>query len=552
MDKKQTPKASPGLFVQDQAPIYSEQPVRSLPGLLRKRAVVQPTEFCLILEKGQVARTLPSGVHTVGWSVLDPGQSYRSVGRLRRDAFSLPLRFYRLGDDTNEPLDAFSEATVVVTDPVTFYKFAVAGRQQLTSRHLGGVVSAAVQVILDRLAARTEFGPSALKSDPAKGEELTRQVADNLEGHLRERGLRMQKVNPLLFRPSRDTEALMEEALTLQSELVSAAREDRTKFREKVELFASRALEIELASSSEVDALRAAASAPAEDPAGIFTDFVQKCVEKLTGQAADRARRLPVGGQKALAVATPYRVSLAWLDALLGWIVLGAIIAAIAVAPPVLLFFRDKIDLDPRLFVGGAYGGIVGVITIAQFCRWTVQRWEQWRRKQREQETSEPAWFQRWLSMDAARVDETIRHQIASELEQGPVVDLREAARESHAESKLQDAQALRRLGEDVRYLAQLVRSAEYASSALRLTSREALQRGARLVGFEEESLRLTRIVAAQAKELRVKVETAAAAPVDVGKVSDASDALRRHFSNRTVMIAGGLPRALSAKPQST
>lgn len=551
MDKKQTPKASPGLVVQDQAPIYSEQPVRSLPGLLRKHAVVQPTEFCLVLEKGQVERTLSPGVHTVGWSVLDTGQSYRSVGRLRRDAFSLPLRFYRLGDDTNEPLDAFSEATVVVTDPITFYKFAAAGRPHLTSRQLGGAVSAAVQVILDRLAAWPQFGPSALKSDPAKGEELTNLVADNLGGHLREKGLRLQKVNPLLFRPSRETEALVEEALTLQSELASAAREDRTKFREKVELFASRALEIELASSSEVDVLRAAAGGSSDDPAGILVDFVQNCVGRLTGQAADRARRLPVGRPPSTA-AGPYRVSLAWLDALLGWIVLGAVIAAVLVAPPVLLMFKDRIDLDPRLFVGGAYGALVGVITIAQFCRWAVQRWEQWRRKQREQETSEPTWFERWLSTDAARVDETIRHQIASELEQGPVVDLREAARASHAESKTQDAQALRRLGEDVRYLAQLVRSAEYASSALRLNSRDALQRGARLVSFEEESLRLARILTAQAKDLRTKAQTDAAALADVSKVSDASDALRRHFSNRTVMIAGGLTPALSAKPQNT
>jgi hypothetical protein len=537
MAKAKDHKAEAVRIPQDQATIYSELPVRDLPGFFWKRLTIQPGEMSLLIEKGQVRRhPLGPGEHTVGWRLLGFGPSRRAVARLRVDPFSLPLRFYRLGDDRDEPLDGFTQATAVVTDPNKFYQVGVAGRQRLTASQLGNAVAASVQVILDQLA--TSFGPAALQGDPIAQEKLTGQLAPLLEDQLQDRGMRLEKVYSLVFRPSRESETLLEEALALQSELADAGEKSGAEIRTKVEAFASRALGVELASSSEIDALRSAAGAPTTDPGSVLVGFMQRSVERLTGRVSERAQRLPAPGQPG-EMAGPYKISLSWLNTLLGWVVLGAVLVAVLIAGPFYPLFKSSFDIDPRLYFGGSYGALFLVITAVQFCRWAIDQWERWRRKQVASDAAGPAWFEQWLTKDAFRVDELVRRQIATELEEGPMVGLREAMYQSHSGGRSQETQEARRLGEELRYLAERIRGAEYSSTTLPLVGQKTVQLGARLVAFEEESLRLARGITSRTEQLKALASSGGITKQHLDQVGEAMAALRRHFANRTGVVVG-------------
>lgn len=529
----------------DAAPLYSEDRVWDLPGFFWKRVTIQPGEMGLLLEKGQVQRSLHPGRYKVGWRFLNFGPQHRAVGRWRTGAFSLPLRFYRLGDDRDEPLDAFTQATVVVTDPIRFYQVAVAGRQHLTATQLGSAVTEAVQNIVDQLAA--SFDPATLQRDPAAQEQLTNQVAPLLEEQLRDRGLRLEQVYPLVFRPSRESEALLEEALVLQSELASPGAKDWAQLRARVERFASHVLSIEQA-SSEMEALQAAASMPSSDPGSLMVGFMQRWVERLTGQVSDRAQRLTVQAQGS-AASGPYGVSLTWLNNLLGWVVLGAVLLAVALAVPIYLF-KNRFAVDPQVYLGVPYGTLFVIISAATFCRWAIDQWERWRQKQIARAASGPAWFEQWLTRDAPRVDELMRHQVATELEQGPEVDLQDVMRLKHEQRRTPEAQSARQLGEQVHYLAQSFSGAAYASTALPADGQRAVRQGARLVTFEEESLRLARSISARVRELKAATQSGAETAGHFQQVEEAIGALRRHFANRAIVLAGGPASILSTSPQ--
>jgi hypothetical protein len=349
----------------DTAPIYSEDRVRDLPGLFWKWATIQPGEAGLLIDKGQVLRPLHPGRHQVGWRLFGFGSLHRAVGRWRTGAFALPLRFYRLGDDRDGPMDAFTQATVVATDATRFYRVAAAGRSRLTSAQLGSAVARDVQPIADRLAE--SFGPTALQRDPGAQEKLSSQVAPLLEEQLANRGLRLERVYPLVFRPSREGDNLLEESLALQSDMATPGAKDWNKLRARVEHFAGRALAVELASSSEIEALQAGAAAPTTDPGSLAVEFLQRCVGRLTGQVQDRAQRLPVTASSRKA-GGPYGLSLAWVHSLLGWVVLGAALAAV-VAGVRYALVRGKLELDPRVYLGASYGTLFVIIAVAQFCR---------------------------------------------------------------------------------------------------------------------------------------------------------------------------------------
>lgn len=537
-----------GRLAAEPAPIYSEDRVWDLPGLFWKRVTIQPGEMGLLIEKGQVQRSLHPGRHTVGWRFLGFGPPRRAVGRWRTGAFSLPLRFYRLGDDREEPLDAFTQATVAITDATRFYRVGVAGRPRLTPTQLGSSVAAQVQVIVDQLAAA--FDPATLQRDAAAQEKLSGQVAPLLEEQLQDRGLRLERVYPLVFRPSREGEALLEEALALQAEMASPGGKDWAEARRRVEAFASRALSIELASSSEIDALRAAAGAPSADPAGLAMGFMQGCVDRLTGQVRERAQRLPAQRSHPASVAGPYKVSLAWLHTFLGWVVLGTVVVAVLMVGPVYFVFTGQFKVDPRFFVGGSYGALFILISTAQFCRWTIDQWERWRQKQMARTAVSSTWLAQWLIRDAAQVDEVVRHQVATELEAGPLDDLREAVRLCHSRGRPQEAQDARRLGDQLGYLATTIRGAEYASTTLAVDGQQAVQQGSRLVAFEEESQRLARIIAARAKEVKTQVLGQADVGEHLIQVAEAVDALKKHFANRPGVVAGAPAPAFSVNPQ--
>jgi hypothetical protein len=539
-----------GRLAADPAPIYSEDRVWDLPGFFWKRVTIQPGEMGLLIEKGQVQRSLHPGRHRVGWRFLGFGPMHRAVGRWRTGAFSLPLRFYRLGNDREEPLDAFTQATVAITDATRFYRVGVAGRRSLTPTQLGSAAAAQVQVIVDQLAAA--FDPTALQRDPAAQEKLSGQVAPLLEEQLQDRGLRLERVYPLVFRPSKEGEALLEEALALQAELTSSGGKDWAEARRKVEAFASRALSIELSSSSEIDALRVAAGAPGtSDPGNLLVGFVQRSVDRLTGQVSERAQRLPAQKSQPAPVAFPYNVSLAWLNTLVGWVILGAVVIAVAVAGPIYPLLKGQIKLDPRLYFGGSYAILFVLISTAQFCRWTIDQWEKWRQKQMARAAVSSTWLAKWLIRDAAQVDEAVRHQTATELEAGPLDDLREAVRLCHTRGRQQEAQEARRLSDQLGYLATAIRGAEYASTALAVDGQQAVQQGSRLVAFEEESLRLARIIAARAREVKSHAQGQASIGEHLIQVADAVDTLRQHFANRPGVVAGAPVPAFAASPQS-
>jgi hypothetical protein len=519
----------------DRAAVYEEVPVRRLPGLLRKRVYLSPQEVGLLLEGGEVKELLPPGSHVVGWRFLGLGSGGRTVARLRADPFSLPLRFYRLGEDAREPLDAFTQATVVVVDPHAFHRFASEGRRSLTAPQLGNAVAARVQVILDQLAAR--FEPSALKADPVAGERLTALVAPLLEDHLRERGLRLEKVYPLVFRPSRETEAILEEALTLQADLLSADRRDWVALRQKVERFASLALEVELASSSEVEALKAAVGTVTQDALDNVLALVNETIARLGGRVAERAQRLPTAGRPAgrpgPSRPSPLRRAVAWLEGALSALLLGVLVAAI---PAYFLWFRAH-GLGWGAYLGGV-AILVGLVRLALIGLDGIAR--RGERRRAEEEAGE-AWFQRWLTQDAARVDELLRQQVAAELEGNVLPDLREAARLLHGQGRREEAQHLRGVAEEVRELALRIRGAEYGRSALPPGRGAALRLGARLVAFEEESLRLARLLAARSGELKGRLLEGSGPDLhsDLRKVREVVEALKGHFARRAALLAG-------------
>jgi hypothetical protein len=311
---------------------------------------------------------------------------------------------------------------------------------------------------------------------------------------------------------------------------------------------ASRAQDIGLASSSEMEALRAAAEAPSSDHYGLLVGFMQQWAERLTGQKIDRAQRLAPQGQTS-GVSAPYALSMAWLNNLLGWVLLGAVLTAVLVTGPLYPFFRSKFEVNPQAYFGGAYGSLFLLITATQFCRWAIDQWERWRRRHIAREASGSPWFERWLTRDAAHVDQIIRQQIATELEQGPLADLQEAMRQSHRAGGVEKAQAARELGNGLRHLAQLIRGAAYASTALALDGAKTVQQGARLVDFEEESLRLARIVAARAQELRRLAHSGAETEEQIQQVAEALDTLGRHFANREAILAGMPPSRVYQAP---
>lgn len=508
----------------DQPPIYFETPVRELPGLFRKQVWVQPGEGGLVVEKGELRRVLPPGKHRVGWGFLGLG-SRRRVGRLRSDPFTLPLRFYRLGEDTKDPLDAFTQASVMVADAPAFYRFGAEGRPRLTARYLGNSVSASIQVTLDRLA--TFFDPALLQADPKAGERLVEQVADPLVEQLRDRGLRLEKLYPLVFRPSRESEALLEEALGLQAEIASAGDKDWATLRQKVEQFAARALDVELASPSDVEAMRAAAGTRDDTSATGLLDAVGQIVRRLTGQAGERARRLPI---KETARARPRPLAwITWLEASLTGLLVAAVVAAV---PVYWLWYREEGMSWPAYLA--SFGAFIGGVRLMLMAMSEVEK--RLKRREVEQEIGIP-WFKRWLSKDAARVDELIREQVATEMESGAVAEL-EAAAALCSKAGL-GKQGLGQLAEELRLLALNIRGAQRASTAFAAGGREALARGARLIAFEEETLRLARLIGSHASQVRRQVEAGGDATEDTGKLREAVGALSRHFASRAGVIAG-------------
>jgi hypothetical protein len=148
-------------------------------------------------------------------------------------------------------------------------------------------------------------------------------------------------------------------------------------------------------------------------------------------------------------------------------------------------------------------------------------------------------------------VDEVVRQQIATELEAGPLEDLREAVRQCHRLGHAEDAHESRRLEGQLSDLAAVIRGAAYASSALVGDGQRAVQQGSRLVAFEEESLRLARIIAARASQVKTQAQGQAPIAERLRQVAGAADALRQHFANRSGLIAGAPVPAFSSTPQS-
>jgi hypothetical protein len=330
--------------------------------------------------------------------------------------------------------------------------------------------------------------------------------------------------------------------------MATPGAKDWNTLREKVEQFAGRALAVELASSSEIEALQAASAAPTADPASLAVGFLQRSVERLTGQVQDRAQRLPVTSSPRKA-GGPYGLSLGWVHSLLGWVVLGAVLAAV-VAGVLFALVRGKLELDPRVYLGASYGSLFVIIAVAQFCRWAIDQWEKWRQKQIAQAAVSSTWLAQWLTQDAARVDEVVRQQVATELEAGPLEDLREAMRQCHRLGLAEDAHQARRLEGQLSDLAAVIRGAAYASTALAGDGQRAVQQGSRLVAFEEESLRLARIIAARTKAAKTQAQGQAPIAEHLRQVAGAADALRQHFANRSGVIAGAPVPALSSTAQ--
>jgi hypothetical protein len=135
-------------------------------------------------------------------------------------------------------------------------------------------------------------------------------------------------------------------------------------------------------------------------------------------------------------------------------------------------------------------------------------------------------------------------------LDQGPVDDLRETARHRHAAGRLEEAQEARRLGEQLGYLAAAIRGAPYASIALKGEGQQAVQQGSRLVAFEEESLRLARIIAARTNQIKTQAQGQAPIGEHLRQVADAVDAVKKHFANRPGVVAGAPVPAFAVSTQ--
>ena len=187
----------------------------SLPGTFRKRAVVGTGETGLLVAGEQVKKTLGPGEHTLGRD--------DSLVRVHTRPFSLRLSFARLRSGDFETLDGIVQATVAVTDAALLYRTAVQGRDRLEASGLANIVSSALDDIVQ--AKTSDYEAEVLCHEAPVQERLAAELEPILRNGLAQRGLRLQSIDALVFRPSEEEDRLMAELQELRGQVETAEKQ---------------------------------------------------------------------------------------------------------------------------------------------------------------------------------------------------------------------------------------------------------------------------------------------------------------------------------------
>lgn len=513
--------------------VYRETPVDRLSGAVSKWVTVGAGEAGLVTQSGRLRKTLPPGRHKVGWRFWGLG-STGSFGVVPTSQFPLVLRFPHLGEEFKEPLDGFTQALVAIVDPGKFYRTVVNGRSQLSTGHLAGEVSRSALVILDRLAAR--FDPAHLLADPKAGERLSEQISGPLAEQLEAMGLRLVSLGGLLFKKSSESERVFEMAAQLQAELAGLKGEDAAAAAatlKKAQQFVDMAGESQVVSGEEREGLKSALDLASGLTGSPDFDALKNAFSQVFGgRSAGRARGLP-SQESRYARAHPFSYgflySLESLLMVLPLLVLGAdVLTWLLIGRP-----RGESWQTHHTIAGG----LIIVLLISLKVVGTVRRHAQSRWAEQDRDVP---WLKKWLTGDAARVDEITRQQVATSMEASAVPDIRAAADSCRKNGSREYEDSLRACADEARLLATNIRGAPRATAVLHSGSEaEVLQRGNRLIAFEEKTLALSRAITSRAAGLKAKALEGIPEKADITAAVGSVDALRRHFLSRDSVIAG-------------
>ncbi len=529
MPKKDKPKVAERFRSPDELAIAWRHEDTDLPGLIFKTARVFQGEKALLLERGQILRTLGYGSSRIGWRFLGLGTRHRGVFIARSDEVSVPLRFFRLGATEDEPLDAFSRARVLLEDVTALYRSTVPAQTKTTARDLGNTVAAAIYDYVNQAVSRRDW--NQLLADPSLGEVVAREMETQLGDVLRERGLRLVGLYPFGFKPSSEVERVLAEAASLEEELSTPGEKDWDKLKDRLHQLATWSSTLGFAPFEDLQKLEGYLVDALSTTDATLLGNVTTAIRRVFGLLPDRAKQLDERlGVRAGAVPASHRF---WtsLDIALTY---ALVLAALGAAPAYLLWFRNE-GLAWPVYVATA-GGVLGTLRlmiqgVEELEKRLRSRWQV-----REKGEAEAPRLSRSEALDRENL---LRVRIARGLENEIARDLQDKASEAFASGLGKEAQSLEALSQRAYNVATVIGSAPIGGSVVAQAGSRDDPIPARVISFGEDCLRLFSALSSGVEEIKAgELSPDTLAPL-IRKAGAALDSLSRHFDNRAIFLSG-------------
>jgi hypothetical protein len=485
--------------------------VPDLPGMFKKKAVINPEETGMITSNGNVLSHLSSGENSVGWTILGFGSGSKNVVRVHNRPFTLRLHFTNLISKGYDTLDGMVHLTVSIAEPTQFHSASMRNRESLQTSELAATIGAAVDDFLQVRAAQSDI--HELRDDKDTQNAVAEELRPHLERALSERGLRLQSVDFVAFRNPGEITELLDQLDEVESMIQAGSKPGS----EDIKRLLGRLEAAGLATSDMAERAQLLYDGGTNDAFfGAMNNIMVASRRRLEAQAVTSsdqlARKLngasepppptkPSASERAFQLVGPLAAIAGFVykiipDLAAGWIVLaGGLVGAL-------------------VFLGGYFGlrakRLMGVKTKDN----VIIR------------------LDRWSKTDSMQTDELIRRQMGRELANS-VGYVRDAKLAAFRQEKQDIANELGELENRMDIVRTEVEAAPAAST---IVSQKGYPRKriTRMVRFEEEMLRYARNLSIRSQAAKTSL-----APDDIQALGIGLDNFQRTFSKRQGLLEG-------------
>ena len=505
--------STPGADQADDGDLLLAQRVRvaDLPGVFRKKLVLNPEETGVVTANGSIISQLGGGANSVGWSMLGFGAGKKSVLRVHSRPFTIRLQFFNLITKTYDTVDGAMHVTATVNAPTQFFGAVVRDRESLWTSDVASAIGASVDDFMQVRISQAEA--ESLREDHATQD----QVGEELKGHvsraLEERGLKLESVDFLAFHsPDEGGELLdqIEEVDRLIESGVKPGEEDTKRLLTQLETrglatpeMAERARLLYDGGTNEgfFGAMRDIASASRRRLQSQAVGRSDHLARKLDDPSAGPVESGPNASEQLLKYAGPTMGVAGFMykvipDLYAGWWALGV---GVGVG---LLFMFGYLGVRAKR-----------LMTLRRSDDIVIR-------------------LDRWAKKNSMETDELIRRQMARELSNA-VSDVRDAKLAAFRQENREVADSLNEIEDRLDLVRTEVEAAPAASS---IVSQDGFpkQRIERMVRFEEEMMRSARNLTIRSQTVKSNL-----ASEDIAELSMGLDNFQRTFSKRLGLLEG-------------